>query len=718
MDIPSSNDGSSPIANSTAFDCLFSPKTVAIVGASDNPHKLGGRPLSMSRQAGFAGTIYPVNARTDRVQGVPAVPTLGDLPGPVDCAILAVPQQAVEEQLEAAAGAGAKVAVVFASSYAEVGHEGAERQTQLAACAARNGIRLLGPNCMGAFDVRARFFPTFLQAFDHHGNRGWPEEGRVAIVSQSGAIGSHLFVMLRERGVGLSKFVTTGNQADLDVADCIAYLADDPETGVIAVYLEGIRDGAKLLQALAKAARNAKPVVILKVGGSRAGAAAISSHTASIAGDDEIADALFAAAGAHRARSLTELAERAIAFGTAARPENDRVGIFSLSGGGGVILADACDAAGLPLDPMPEAARKRMRDIVPFCAPANPVDPGAPAMTDANVTLGFLEIALDEGDYGTMFVFLTHLGFVDRMMVPVREGLKKLRQRFPDRLLVLILLCGPELRRELQKDGFLVFDEPLSAVAAVAALRRAPCVPALPEEAERSAGSPGPVADEYDARRLLRVNGVPVAPETLAHDAGEAAAAAAGYGVPCALKLIDPAILHKHRAGLVRLDVGGADAASAAFDELMAVWRGLAGRSEHPRGVLVSPMVGPGLELIIGARSDPALGTVVILGHGGLAAEMNGKGAVRLAPVDRAAAAAMIAELGVAERHAAHFADAPEIDALASAICDLSVLAASQSGRFESIEVNPFILGPGVAAAVDALVVARGVGEAQQNSET
>lgn len=691
------------------LDLLFNPSAVAIVGASDDPDKLGGRPLAMSLKAGFRGIIYPVNNRVETAQGRRAYRSLADLPGSIDLAVLAVPQAAVEAELEAAAAAGARAAIVFASDYAETGAAGLARQQALRELAAAGKMRLLGPNCMGAFDVRSAFYPTFLQAFDHYGGTGWPEPGRIAIVSQSGAIGSHLFVLMRDRGAGLSKFVTTGNQADIDVADCIGYLADDPATDVVAVYFEGVGDGRRLLDALVAARARGKRVVVLKVGSSSVGAAAMRSHTASIAGSDAVYDAILAAGGAWRARSLTELAEIAVAA-AGPLPRDRSATVISLSGGGGVILADACEKADFVLSPMPESAERRMREIVPFAATRNPIDPGGPAMTSVSIVERFLRVACEEADTAVTFLFLTHLGHVTRMMEPLTAQLDALRADYPDRLFAVIVLGPIELGKKLRRMGFLVFDEPAAAVATLRALAMfgAPTDASLLPASE-AVGKPPEIADwsERGARALLRGAGVAVNPDALVTSAAAAADAVERFGRSCALKLVSPLLPHRATMGGVCLDVAGRAEAEAAFDSLLEAWAA-AGLEAAPDGVLVSPMLGNGLEVFIGARNEPGLAAVVTLAQGGVDVESRTGAVTRLAPLDEAGAQAMLAASGLAEAARLRLGAEADLEPVVAALVAVSRLVVAGRQAIETIEINPFIVSACGSAAVDALLAPLG----------
>ena len=273
-----------------SLDRLLAPDAVAIIGASADPKRIGGRPIAYMHAQGFAGMILPVNPKRTEVQGLRAYASVADLPRVPDVAVVAVPADAALAAVEELGRAGVGAAIVFSSGFAETGAEGAAAQARMAEGARAHGMRLLGPNCLGLFNARRGFFPIFSSSFEN----GWPIAGRIGIASQSGAFGTHIFAAARDRRMGTSICVTTGNEADVSVADVIGWLAEDPETDVIAAYAEGVRDGAAFVAALATARQARKPVVLMKVGGSTAGAAAARSHTGSIAGDDAVMDAVLA----------------------------------------------------------------------------------------------------------------------------------------------------------------------------------------------------------------------------------------------------------------------------------------------------------------------------------------------------------------------------------------------------------------------------------------
>ncbi|MEM9757454.1 MAG: CoA-binding protein, partial [Pseudomonadota bacterium] len=285
----------------------FAPESAAIVGASTNPNKFGGRALKFCLERGYGGRMYPINPGAPEVQGVKAYAALADLPEAPDIAVIAVPAPQVRESLIAAGEKGAKLAIVYGAQFAEAGPEGRAAQDDLLAIAQAHGMRMIGPNCMGVISLASGFVASFTTAPQHHDGNGWPEVGSVSVASQSGAVGIQMFAQLRDRGLGLANWISTGNQADIDVADCIAYYAGDPATKTIAVYMEDASRGLKLVEALELARRARKPVVILKVGTTPEGGIAAAGHTASMYVEDRVVGDLFAQYGVLRARSVNEL---------------------------------------------------------------------------------------------------------------------------------------------------------------------------------------------------------------------------------------------------------------------------------------------------------------------------------------------------------------------------------------------------------------------------
>ena len=331
--------------------CLMAPDSVAVIGASSDPGRIGGRPIAWMQRAGFQGAIYPVNPTRSEVQGLPSFASIDALPATPQAAIVAVPAHQVLDTVEALGARGVGAAVVFSSGFAEVGVQGAALQQQVARAARQHGMRLLGPNCLGLFNAPLGWYPTFTSSFEG----GWPLPGRIGVVSQSGAFGSYLVTLARNRGIGTPQCVTTGNQADVTVGEIIHWYVQDPEVDVIAAYVEGVTQADVFVAALAAAQRARKPVVLLKVGRSAVGHHAAQSHTASLAGDDAVTQAVLREFGVVQVRSAEELMDVAYVATRRIYPAANTLGVATVSGGVGVLISDIAEDEGLAMPAMPAA---------------------------------------------------------------------------------------------------------------------------------------------------------------------------------------------------------------------------------------------------------------------------------------------------------------------------------------------------------------------------
>ena len=684
------------------LDALFRPASVAIIGASSDANRIGGRPVAYSKRA-FKGTIIPVNPNQREVQGLAAYPSIKDAPGEIDQAIIAVPARAAMQAVDECIAKGVKAAVMFSSGFAETGAEGRAMQTELARRCAAGGMKLVGPNSLGMFNARIGLYSTFSSYFDPL----WPRLGPVGIVSQSGAFGTYFLAIAAARGLGFSHCVATGNEADVDVAECVDWLADDPDTGVIMIYLEGCRDGARLRAALARAAANRKPVIAMKVGVSDQGIAAIASHTGSLAGSDAVFDAVFREYNVHRARTLDELVDVAYACSGGVFPKTPRIGVVTISGGVGIQMADAAAELDLEMPRMPDVTQKKILKMIPFAGPANPVDATAQVINDWSMFTTILGLVADEGNVDSVISFLAHTGTSPGVMAKLKPALQEVRARFPDRVFMLCQRMAAEMADEFKEIGFLTFEDPTRAVAAVAALAKLAKGYAKPrsEHQELKIAPPVPASpiNEAEAKRILSEAGVRFAPERIARTRDEAVTAAKEVGFPVVLKILSADIAHKSEAGGVVLGLRNADEVAAAHDTMMAT---VAERAPSARieGVLVARMI-EGVETVIGVKRDAVFGPVVMFGLGGVYVEVLKDVTLRLAPVDRAAALEMIRDIkGFPLLAGARGRPAADLDALADALVAMSRFGATHP-EVASVEINPFIALPKGGVAVDALIL-------------
>ena len=562
----------------------------------------------------------------------------------------------------------------------------------------------MGPNCMGMVNFGSRAVGSFHPAFAEE-----VVPGQIGLVSQSGAFGGVAYMLARERGHSLSYMFTTGNEADVDIGDCTAFLADDPDTKAILLYMEGCRNGPKFLAALERARESETPVIAVKLGRTEAGAAAAASHTAALAGEDAVFDSLFrqlgvVPGGQHRGvlRHRAKLRHR--------HPAGERAGSrWSPSRAGvGVLMADDANRRGLDVAPMPDAAQRSMLELVPFAAARNPIDVTGQVLNDPTLLDKAIELAATNGDYGSVVSFQGSIGRNPALMEATRGAWIERKRANPDKHFAVAGFCTADYTHDLEAAGIPVYEEATHATRAIAALagfarsfRERRARPPVPAPASLPTGP----ANELAALKIVAAAGVPAVPARHARTACEAADAAADLGFPVVLKVLSADILHKSDIGGVRLGVPDRAAAEAAFDEIIT-----ASRAAHPDaaidGCLVAPMVTGGVETILGVQRDPVFGPIVMFGLGGIFVEALKDVTFRAAPFDEAEARAMIESVAAYPLLTGLRGQPPaDLGALAAALSRLSLFAAANAAAIESLDLNPFLVRPDGALALDAVLV-------------
>ena len=579
-------------------------------------------------------------------------------------------------------------------------------QARLAEQARGYGIRLTGPNCLGSISPPDGFFGTFSSLLA----TAKPPPGIVGVATQSGAYGSHIYAVAGFRGIGISRAIATGNEVDIDVAEAIDYLVEDPGTRVICASLEGCANGDGLRRALLKAAAMRKPVIIMKVGSSEVGAAAAATHTGSLAGEDRVIDTVFRECGALRVASIEEMLDVAYVCSIAPLPPLDSVGIVSVSGGIGVLMADACIDAGLCVPILSASALEAIRAAQPMAGGRNPIDTTAQLAGRLHVIETITQAMMGGAELGAIFFYLAHLGRDMRRYPRVEGAFLALRRNQPDRTVVAVMTHVDEIRLRLEAEGIPVFEDPTRAVRAVAGAARlrllqagAKAVPVMPPAAPLGLA----FANEAQAKAILAKAGVPILPEEACTTADAAIAAAARLGFPVVLKILSEDIPHKTEVGGVMLDLADAAAVEAGFATLMQRAR-TARPDARLDGVLVAPMVRGGVETIIGTLTDPVFGPMVMFGLGGIAVELFRDVGFASAPLTPKSAETLIdASRGAALLKG--WRGGPPMDraALVEALCVLSRFAAAHRGEVDSVEVNPFLVRENGACALDASVTFR-----------
>ncbi|WP_312526933.1 acetate--CoA ligase family protein [Comamonas sp.] len=695
---------------SSSLDALFHPRSVALVGASSDPERIGGRPLRFMLEAGFAAPIYPVNRSGALIQGLQSYQKVSDIPFPVDQAIICVPVAGVEEAVRDAIAKGVKAIQVMTAGFAEIDAAGRALQDRIVGLCRAAGVRMLGPNSLGLLNVPARFFSTFSTFL----NGAQPQPGSISLATQSGAFGSAAYGLATLRGLGFSKIIATGNEADVDVAESIDYLADDPDTRIICAAVESCRDGNRLRRALLKAARAGKPVLIMKVGRTELGAAAASTHTGSLAGNDKVYDTVFRECGALRPESIEEMLDIAYLYTVSGvLPANDELGVFTGSGGIGVLMADEAGAQGMELPPLPAPAREATLALLPFAVAANPLDMTAQVTSVASGTSRTLGVMLEHTRYGAVLGYLAHVGLSPERFASTQQEIAALAARHRERLTILVMLALPQVRSALEKQGVAVFEDPTRAVRAVAGLakirQRWQALYQLPDGAQPAAPALAldDVHTESGAKRALSAAGLPVPPEYLCSTAAQAAAAAAEVGFPVVAKIVSPDIAHKTEVGGVMLNLQDAAAVERAFGTLMDRAR-TARPDARLEGVLIAPMLSGGVEVILGLHRDPTFGQMVMYGSGGTAVELFQDVALASAPLSTARAQALVDAVRSSQLLRG-WRGGPQYDeaALVQALCRLSEFAVQHADSIQSVDINPLMVRTEGAMCLDAVIELR-----------
>lgn len=683
---------------------LMRPASIAIIGASDNPTRIGGRPIRYLRDAGFDGPIYPVNPNYQTVQGLPAYATVDALPQVPDLAIIALPAVPALAAVTACARLGVGAVILFSADFAEAGEEGRKRQEELTRLGRASGMAILGPNCLGAFNVSHRMYGSFSAIFES----GFPQAGDVGIVSQSGGYGSHLTKIALQRGVRIGQWMTTGNEAGIDVGTGIQWMASQPDIRIILAYAEGVHARDTLVAGLSAARAAGKPVLFMKSGGSEVGAAAAQTHTAAMSGADAVFDGMLAQYDAIRMPHTEAMVDAAYLLQRAPHAAGNRVGLVTISGAVGVQMADAAAENGLAVPPLPEAAQAKLKALNPYAAVRNPVDITAQAFNDLDLVRQNLDIVLQNPDYDSLVAFFTVTAGSKAIAPDLSAALSPLPQQHPAKPMVLCIVADAETIARYEAAGFAVFEDPyraMSALGVLAKLAEAPLAAASGLPADILAKADAALArhdgTEARAKALLAALGVPVPEGRIAHSPAGAAEAARRLGAAVAVKIHSADILHKSEAGGVVLNLQSPEAVQTAATDMLR-------RLPQASGVLVERMAPPGLEFILGLHHDAELGPVIMLGLGGFHAELYQDVCFRLAPVSAAEARHALMGLRGSKAYGGFRTQAAaDIDAVAQAAATLSAYFAARSDQVASLEINPLrALPPGNGViACDAVLL-------------
>ncbi len=695
--------------------CLFEPRSIAVVGASHDTKKIGFKILQNIVAGGYKGKIYPINPQGGEILGLKVYKRLEDIGEPVDVASISIPAKFIYDCMQSCANAGVKFASIITSGFSEVGNTAEEQK--IVAFAREHGIRILGPNIFGVYSasgsLNATFGPSNILS------------GGVAIITQSGALGLAMIGKTAVEGIGLSAIVSVGNKTDVDEADLLEYLVPHAQTRVILMYVEGVHEGEKFVQALKKATR-VKPVIVIKSGRSKRGAQAAASHTGSLAGSDEIFDSVMQQCGVMRAESVKEAFNWCNYFYHAPRSAGENTLIITNGGGIGVMATDACEKYNVPLIDQPDRLREIFKGVTPdFGSTKNPIDlTGQASPADYKAALA---AALKTPDIHSVIGLYceTAVFTAESLYTVVDEAAREYEKG--GKPLIFCLFGGENTEKcivPLKHRGAPVFDDVYDGVACMGALyaqaRTVKTPVEAPETARVDTAAIGGIVDgalkdgrsfllAHEGQQVMAAAGIPVPGSAIAHSAQEAAAAADRIGYPVVMKVVSRDILHKSDAGGVVLNLENAQAVARAYETILTKCK-----AYNPKAVIdgieVAQMVRRGTELIVGARRDAGFGPIVMVGLGGVYVEVMKDVTFRAVPMGRGEIRAMIEKIrsyallkgvrGEARR---------DIEKVEDAILKLGAIIA-QCPQITDIEINPLMVyaqGQG-AMAVDVRVLVRG----------
>lgn len=679
------------------LETLLYPKAIAVIGASRNPEKVGYALLANLVNSGYEGDIVPVNPEAGEILGKTCYRTLAEYKGQIDLGIVVVPGKFVREAIQNCINSGAKSVIVITAGFREVSAKGAEAEKELVELCHANGVRMVGPNCLGVLNTEHRMNATFAPSL--------PPSGRISVISQSGALCVAILDWAAHQKLGLGKVISFGNKADLNEVDFIQALAADKQTNVIAGYLESIKEGNKFLR-VAEEAASIKPVVILKVGITQAGAKAASSHTGSLAGADIAYGAAFRRAGVVRADSFESLFDYAMAFSMQPLPRGDRVAIITNAGGPGIMAADAAETLGLKMVSPTATNEARLRAVLPAAAAVgNPVDVIGDADPDRYVKA--FEILQEDEKIDSIIVVSTP----QNMTRPLELAEKLAKAHKGTKPLLTAFMGGQEVAAA--KDRLMAlsipnYPAPDRAVAALKAMcdyaawrqRAARVVTRFPVNRRRvdriiqmQVRSGATQVAEIEAKEILRAYGFNVLEGHLARTADEAVDTADRIGYPVVLKISSPDIIHKSDFGGVRINLANSEQVRDAFDLMMLRIQKRAPNA-YLRGAFVEKMGQRGREVILGMTRDPQFGPMLMFGLGGIFVEVMKDVTFHLAPITADEAMQMLkGTRSYALLQGARGQAPVDLEAIAGALQRISQLATDYPEILE-LDINPFIVGP------------------------
>ncbi len=680
----------------SSIKAFFEPRGVAIIGASDKPDKLSNGILKNMLQYGYSGGVYPVNPKNTETLGKPCFPDIASVPDPVDLAVVILPAPAIPEVLEDCGKKGIQAVIVISGGFKEVGEKGKDLENQLLEIVKKYGMRMIGPNCVGTFNLVTGMDTTFI--------KGLPVRGGIAFVSQSGAVCGGVVDHVLGKGVGFCHFLSLGNEADVTETDMMEYLADDADTRVIAIYAEGIRDGRRFIDTAKKVTRK-KPVLILKAGRSEEGARAVSSHTGSLAGSHAAYQAAFRQGGVIEVKTATDLLNTAMALDWLKLPQGTRAAIITNAGGPAALASDSLAENGIQLAQIGESTQVKLREkLNPAAQVSNPIDMlgGATEMEYGHA----LDCVLADPGVDMVLAILVPQALVDPLKIAQAfvDSAKK-----SDKPLLACMMGSfsvQEARELLHRNHLPMTDYPEQTGVVFGALRQYAEIRQTREETtdfvvnkNRTAaqailaGSSQKTWGEHDTRPLLETYGVTLIPGEMAADLTAAQQAAGRLGYPVVIKVVSPEVLHKSDFGAIAVNVRDDCEMETAYEHILGNVRARAPQA-HIEGVLVEKMAPKGQEVIIGMKRDAGFGPLMMFGMGGVFVELFKDVAFRVAPLTFSEAQAMVADTKAYKLLSGwRGGEAYDMKAIIANILRLSELSVDFPD-IQEIEINPLLVLP------------------------
>ncbi|MBN2579084.1 MAG: acetate--CoA ligase family protein [Pirellulales bacterium] len=703
------------------FDVIFYPRSVAVVGASSRPGTVGNDIFRNLLFNEFQGSVYPVNLKSSHIMGVHCYPTLGDIPGPVDLAVLIVPAGAILNVVDQSIAKGVKSLVVISAGFKEIGPAGAKLEQQLRDKVQAAGIPLIGPNCLGVINTDP--VVCMNAAF----GRKMPSTGNLAFLSQSGALCTSVLDYAEERQMGFSKFISFGNKADVNEVDLIKYLADDPKTSVIAMYLEDVSNGRQFIETVHKVTWDTrKPMLCLKSGRTPEGAKAVSSHTGSLAGSDSVYDALLTQSGVQRVDTIAELFDYAALYTTQPLPRGDRVAIITNAGGPGIMATDAAVRFGLKLAELSDETKTKLKEKLPPTASLrNPIDVIGDARSDRYQSAVRTVLEDKNVDMGIVILTPQSMTDIEETAAVVPNSIKGI-----DKPVVCAFMGAKDVAPGvaiLRKEGVPNYHFPEDAVRALNAAARLVNLMEIPRRAvpkftdldvprasklvaELLDGHEKRYLTQSECRPILECYKLPLLRSGVAKSADEAAQLADSFGVPVVMKVMSQDVVHKYDAGGVILNVHGGDEARAAYQKILRnVEKSVPGAKIE--GILLEEMARKGVEVILGASRDARFGPLMMFGLGGTLVEVLKDVTFRLAPMWEISAERMVHQIRAFKVLDGFRGNPPsDIDGIVDALLRLSAMVCNHP-EIAELDINPLIVhakGQGCSVA-DSRVLLRQV---------